>query len=112
MKKCTAALLCSALGILLFALLFPYNHDMYIGWVHTVICAVLNGASCLLFAVMFFQTLTGRSLRDDFGIYLWFLLLLGIGHGIFAFMNWGSWVCLVLSVPALALLIRDRRKKT
>lgn len=112
MTKRNAFLLCFALGTLLFALLFPYNHGMYIGWVHTAICAALNGGSCLLFAGMLFQLLTRHGFREDFGMYLWFLLLLSIGHGIFAFMNWGSWVCLALSVPALALLIRDRCKKT
>ena len=110
MAKRTALLISAVFGVALFAVIWPYQHGMYIGWLHTAVCVMLNAGSCLLFAMMLFQKLLRRSFREDFGIYLWFLVLLGIGHVIFAFMNWGSWVCLALSVPALVLLLRDRLK--
>ena len=112
MTKRKARIIAILFGGILFAVIFPYSHDMYIGWLHTVICILLNGASCVLFAAMLGRKLAGGSLREDFGIYLWFLILLGAGHCVFAFMNWGSWLCIALSVPALILLITDKQKHT
>jgi len=105
MRKCIPFLA----GIALFAVIWPYQHDMYVGALHTVICVILNGASCLLFAAMLFQKLQGVSWRENRGIYLWFLLLSGIGHALFVFMNWGSWVCLGISALALILLLTEKR---
>lgn len=111
MTKRKARIIAIVFGAVLFAAIFPYSHDMYIGWLHTAVCVLLNAGSCLLFTVMLCRKLTGGSLREDFGIYLWFLLLLGAGHGVFAFMNWGSWLCIALSGPAFILLITDKRKQ-
>lgn len=114
MKKSTAVLICTALGIGLFAAIFPYNHDMYIPPLFTVICAALNGVSCLLFALILYRLLRGTLSEDSCKTFLWLLVISGLGHEIFAMMNWGSWVCLGLSLFFLAALVKklmDGRKK-
>ena len=99
-------------GMAFFTIIYPYQHDMYIGPLHTVICVMLNGASTILFSVILYLSLTKRFLVEDYGAYLWFLILLAVGHGIFAFMNWGSWPCLgikaVILVYMLITYVRER----
>ena len=99
-------------GMAFFTIIYPYQHDMYIGLLHTVICVMLNGASTILFSVILYLSLTKRFLVEDYGAYLGFLILLAVGHGIFAFMNWGSWPCLgikaVILVYMLITYVRER----
>lgn len=114
MKKNTAIFVCAAIGLGLFAAIFPFQHDMYIPPLFTVICAVLNGASCLLFALILYGLLRGTLTEDSCKTFLWLLVITGVGHELFAMMNWGSWVCLGLSLFFLAVLVKklmDGRKK-
>lgn len=90
MKKPIAALLSALAGIALFVLIYPYQHDIYIAAVHTAICVALNGASALLLGVILYRLLRGTFWSGEQGIFLWFLVLLGAGHAVFAVMNWGS----------------------
>jgi len=88
-------------GAVLFAVTFPFYHDMYIAPLFTVICICLNGASALLFAGLLYCMISGNFRRENAGTFLWFLVLQGIGHGIFAMMNWGAWLFLGLTVASL-----------
>ena len=100
-------------GILLFIIIWPYSHDMYIGLLHTICCVLLNGLSSVLFAVFLYKFLARNFPVKDFGPFLWYLVILGVLHGIFAFMNWGSWICLGLTGAVLIWMgvcfIREKR---
>ena len=87
--------------ILFFVAIYPYQHDMYIGPLHTMICVMLNGASSVLFAVILYLVLCKKFSVEDYGTFLWLLIMQAIGHGIFAFMNWGSWLCLGITAVIL-----------
>ena len=95
----------------LFALIFPYYHDMYIAPLHTALCIFLNGVSSLLFAVLLYQVLGRTFTVENSGIFVWFLLLQGVGHAGFAVMNWGSWLCLAVTAAALAWIAVFRLKR-
>jgi len=110
MKQKRAFGLSLAAGVLLFAVIFPYQHDMYISPVFTAICIFLNGCSAVLFASLLNRQLLGKLNKENGGIFLWFLLLLAAGHAIFAMMNWGSWLCLALTVPSLFVVVRNYRQ--
>jgi len=88
-------------GILLFSVTFSFYHDMYIAQLFTALCVCLNAASAVLFSTILYQIMIGGFQREDAGIFLWFLILQGIGHGIFTIMNWGSWLFLALTVTTL-----------
>ena len=81
-------------GRVFFILIYPYQHDMYIAPIHTMIRVMLNGASVILFAVILYLILRKKFVTEDYGSFLWLLIMQGVGHGVFAFMNWGSWACL------------------
>ena len=41
---------------------------------------------------------------DGRSIFLWFTIMQAVGHGIFAIMNWGSFLFLALSVSVIFLI--------
>ncbi|MBQ8815315.1 MAG: hypothetical protein IJZ85_12565 [Lachnospiraceae bacterium] len=90
--------------ILFFVAIYPYRHDMYIAVFHTMICVMLNGASSVLFAVILYLILCKKFMTADYGTFLWLLFMQAIGHGIFAFMNWGSWLCLGITAVILVCM--------
>ena len=92
-------------GLLLFVLTYPFYHDMYIAEVHTFICILLNAISSLIFSLFLYKELTKSINNENRIIFLWFIILQSIGHSIFAFMNWGSFLFLALSLIAIILLV-------
>lgn len=105
MRKSTAACISILAGAALFAAIYPYQHDMYIAAVHTALCVALNAASSLLLAVILYCLLRGTFWAGEKGIFLWFLVLLGAGHAVFAMMNWGSWLILTLTAALLLAML-------
>ena len=91
-------------GLCLFAATYPFYHDMYIPELFTVLCICLNACSAVLFGAFLFCLLTRRMDTDARSIFLWFTVLQAVGHGIFAIMNWGSWLFLALSAAVLVIL--------
>ncbi len=104
-------ILCTLFCLIFTAAIYPYNHDMYIPEVFTLFCAALNLASGVLFAVLLYRKLEGTFPAED-GVwgFAWYLLLQVPGHCVFAMMNWGSWVCLGLTVLAYLALWCSWRK--
>ena len=98
--------LCAAIafGVLLFAVAFPYSHNMYIPPLFTGICIFLNALSAALLAILLYKILARQVQPDDPSAFGWGLVLPGIGHGIFSMMNWGSWLFLGLSAAAVVYL--------
>ena len=95
-------------GLAIFFAICPYGYDMYIPAVFTFACAALSGYTCLIFSVLLHKQLSGTAVGDDFGMYVGALIFGMIGHGIFAFMNWGSWICLVLSAACIVWLLAKK----
>ena len=93
-----------ALGLGLFAATYPFYHDMYIAEVFTGLCICLNALSAILFAAFLYCKWTNCLDADGRSIFLWFTIMQAVGHGVFAMMNWGSWLFLGLSVIALIIL--------
>ncbi len=102
------------LAIGLFVVTFPFYHDIYISPLFTILCACFNGLSSVLFCVLLFCILKDNINADSRGIFIWFTVIQGIAHIVLAFMNWGSWLFLALSVIALLFLVasyyNDKRK--
>lgn len=92
-------------GLGMFAGTYPFYHDMYIAELFTVLCICLNAFSAILFAIFLYCKWTNHMDADGRSIFLWFTIMQAIGHGIFAIMNWGSWLFLGLSVIVLIILI-------
>ena len=106
MKKPKPQLYASiAFGVLLFAVTFPFQHNMYIPPLFTGICIFLNALSAALLAVLLYKILRRSVQADDPAALGWGLILPGIGHGVFAMMNWGSWLFLGLSAAAVVYLV-------
>ena len=103
--------LSAVLGAGLFAGTYPFYHDMYIAEVFTALCICLNGFSAVLFAAFLYCRWTNRVDADSRSIFLWFTVMQAIGHGIFAMMNWGSWLFLGLSAIVLVLLMVSRLRE-
>lgn len=101
---------CVLTGLVLFAGTYPFYHDIYIAKLFTVICILLNAFSAVLFAVFLYCLWIRKLDRDVRGIFLWFIVLQSIAHGVMAIMNWASWLFLGLSVIMLALLAITRHK--
>ncbi len=102
-------LISTAFCIAFAAVIYPYDHDMYIPGAFTVICAFLNLCSSVLFASLLYRKLEGTFPAEEIWGYVWYLLLQAAGHGIYAIMNWGSWVCLALTAAAFLALWRSWR---
>lgn len=100
-----------AVGLGLFAVTYPFYHDMYIAELFTGLCICLNACSAFLFAAFLYCRWTTRIDADVRHIFLWFTILQAVGHGIFAMMNWGSWLFLGLSVIVLILLAVSHLKE-
>jgi len=101
----------SALVGTAFALsIYPYGHDMYIPELFTAICAVLNLLSAVIFSALLYLKLEGKFPSEDMGYVILLLMIQAAGHGLFAMMSWGSWVCLgITAVILLACWISWRR---
>ena len=97
-------------GLGLFAATYPFYHDMYIAEIFTVLCICLNAFSAILFATFLYCRWTDHIGADERAFFLCFILLQAVGHGIFAIMNWGSFLFLGLSVIVLIVLFASRRK--
>ncbi len=91
-------------GLVLFVGTIPFNHDMYIPGVFTIVCICLNGLSALLFAKFLHRVWLKRLNGERRGLYTAGIILQAVGHGVFAIMNWGSWLFLGLSAIALVVL--------
>ena len=61
--------------------------------------------SSLIFSLFLYKELTKSIDKENRTIFIWFIILQSIGHGIFAFMNWGSFLFLTLSLIAIILLV-------
>ena len=92
-------------GLCLFAVTYPFYHDMYIAEIFTGLCICLNAFSSFLFAL--FLYCKWRKILDADGrtLFLWFTVMQAVGHGIFAMMNWGSWLFLALSAVTVVLIV-------
>lgn len=103
-----------AVGLVLFVGTIPFYHDMYIPQVFTAVCVVLNGLSAILFAKLLHRILTKGLQAERRAMFAVGIVLQAIGHGVFAIMNWGSWLFLGLSVIALVVLtvVHFKDKKT
>ena len=91
-------------GIVLFAGTYPFYHDMYIAELFTALCICLNAFSAILFSIFIYCKWTNHMDADGRTIFLWFTIMQAVGHGIFAMMNWGSFLFLALSVIVIILI--------
>ncbi len=91
-------------GIVLFAVTYPFYHDIYIAKLHSCICVCLNAFSSVLFCAFLYCAWQKRLCSDNMTIFLWFTVLQAIAHGIFAVMNWGSFLFLALSIIVFIVL--------
>lgn len=98
-------------GLIIFFVIYPYGYNIYIPVVFTVICVLLNGSTCAVFAIVLHKQLCGTYLGEDFGMYLGLLIMQVIGHAIFSMMNWGSWVCIVLCLALFVWLLIKKRSE-
>ena len=101
-------------GIALFAGTYPFYHDMYIPALFTVLCIFLNGFSAVLFGAFLYCKWTNHLDADGRTIFFWFTIMQTLGHGLFAMMNWGSFLFLGLSVIVIILIAIShfKEKKT
>lgn len=83
-------------GLAFAAVIYPYNHDMYIAAAFTYVCAIMNLFSAAVFSVLLYFLLEKRFPMDSLGSVVMFLLVQIPGHMLFAAINWGSWACLAL----------------
>lgn len=93
-----------AVGLTLFAGTIPFYHDMYIPKVFTGACICLNGLSALLFGKFLYCVWAKRLHAERRAMFAAGIIFQAVGHGVFAIMNWGSWLFLGLSVMALSVL--------
>ena len=94
-------------GLGLFAVTYPFYHDMYIAELFTGLCICLNACSAILFALFLYCKWAKGMDADGRSIFFWFTVMQAIGHGIFSIMNWGSWLFLGLSAVVLVMLVID-----
>ena len=91
-------------GLVLFVGTYPFYHDMYIAEVFTVLCICLNAFSAILFGAFLYCKWTNHIDADGRSLFFWFTIMQAVGHGIFALMNWGSFLFLALSVVVIILI--------
>ena len=91
-------------GVVLFAGTYPFYHDMYIAELFTALCICLNAFSAVLFSIFLYCKWVNHMDADGRTIFLWFTIMQAVGHGIFAMMNWGSFLFLALSVVVIVLV--------
>lgn len=91
-------------GLIMFGITFPFYHDMYIAQIHTAICICLNLFSSILFGFFLYFLWTKRIDAENRAIFFPLTLVQAIGHGIFAIMNWGSFLFLALSALVIIIL--------
>lgn len=92
------------LALALFAGTYPFYHDMYIAKLFTVVCICLNAFSSILFGAFVYCKWSKLIDADGRMIFLWLTIMQVIGHGIFAIMNWGSYLFIILSVLLFVFL--------
>ena len=91
-------------GVLLFAVTFPFHHNMYIAPLFTGVCILLNALSAALLAVLLYKLLARRVQPDDPSAFGWGILMPALGHTVFTGISWGSWLFLGLSAAAVVYL--------
>ena len=96
---------------LLFAVTYPFYHDMYIAELFTALCICLNAFSAMLFGAVLYCTLTAQLDADMRTLFACFTVMQAVGHGIFAVMNWGSFLFLALSVCMFVMLFVSKRRE-
>lgn len=115
MKKSLGLLISLLVGVALFLSMLPLHFDRYIPTVHSVISVILTALSCLLFSVVIYKFINKTLLSHNLGILLYFLVALGIAHGIYTVMFYSSWICLAIILVILLVLailyFRNKRKK-
>ena len=89
-------------GTIIFFATFPYNHDMYIAPIFTVICTAFNLFSSSLLSYTFWQLLTKKKV-DGTLIYFWVIQM--IFHIPFAMMSYGSWIFIGLALLLFIVII-------
>lgn len=101
-------------GMSIFAVTFPFYHDMYISALHTILCIFLNAFSCILFSIFLFCKWTNSIDFEGRMTFLWLTLAQTIGHAVFAVMNWGSYLFLLFSIIVLIIIVisflKDKRR--
>ena len=92
------------LGIVLFVGTYPFYHDMYIAELFTALCICLNAFSAILFSIFLYCKWANHIDADGRTIFFGFTIMQAVGHGIFAMMNWGSFLFLALSVVVIVII--------
>lgn len=98
-------------GFALLLIVTPYRQSVYIPVVFNFICVVLDIWSVFTFGMLLYKQLSRQSIGDDMGMYCGLLFIGGIGHGIFAMMFWGCWLCLGLTVFSFIWLLMKKWKE-
>ncbi len=83
-------------GIIYFLLMLPLQFDRYIPVFHSVVSIVLCATSSIVFSVVLYKILNRSLLSDEANILLFFLVILGVAHVIYAAMFYSSLICLTL----------------
>lgn len=109
MNKKASLYVSVAIFILSSALMSVFQFDMYIPKIHSIISIVLNVAVCLMLSVVIYKLLTKTFKADN--ILLYFMILLGIAHGIYTVMFYASWVCLGIIALIFILWLIGRIQK-
>ncbi|MBQ8869553.1 MAG: hypothetical protein IJ027_07585 [Oscillospiraceae bacterium] len=102
-------------GVIFFALMLPLQFDRYIPVFHSIVSIVLCAASSLIFSFVLYKLLNNSLLSDGANILLYFLVILGIAHGIYTVMFFSSIICLALILIVListgVILIKNKIRK-
>ena len=103
--------ICLIIGLVLFIGTYPFYHDIYIAEIHTFICICLNVFSSILFSTFLYCKLTNCITTNGITAFLFLTIIQAIGQGIFAIMNWGSFLFLPLSAIVFVILVISYFKK-
>ncbi len=102
-------------GIIFFALMLLFQFDRYIPIFHSVVSIVLCAASSLVFSFVLYRLLNNSLLSDGVNILLYFLVILGVAHGIYTVMFFSSIICfaliLIILISAGIILIKNKIRK-
>ena len=102
-------------GVIFFALMLPLQFNRYIPVFHSVVSIVLCAASSVVLSVVLYNFLNKSLLSDGATILLYFLVILGIAHGIYTAMFYSSIICLALILIIListgVIFIKNKIRK-
>ena len=99
------------IGLVLFVGTYPFYHDIYIAEIHTFICILLNAFSSILFSTFLYCKWTNGITTNSITVFLFLTIIQAIGQGVFAIMNWGSFLFLPLSAIVFVILLISYFKK-